>query len=136
MSPTDPTWPWRWFTRAEVTCHCGCGDDEMDPGTMARADLLRDMCGFALPVTSGKRCEAHNRAVGGRQVYVTGVWRARHDGHALDIHIVGLQVYILIEKAMAVGFTGIGIKQKGPWRERFVHIDDLLPAERRAIWTY
>jgi hypothetical protein len=38
-----------------------------------------------------------------------------------------------------LGFTGIGIKQKGPGLSRFVHLDMILPAGRHPrprLWSY
>lgn len=57
------------FTAGEFACHCGCGFG-LRPGDVSAAlvNLLeRVRTHFAAPVhiTSGCRCPAHNRAVGG-----------------------------------------------------------------------
>ena len=40
---------------------------------------------------------------------------------------------MLSEKARQIGFSGIGVSQKGPHQKRFVHVDTL---ERKALRNY
>ena len=47
------------FSRAEMSCRCGCGLDHMDEKFMKMLQQLRNELG-PLPVTSGVRCERHN----------------------------------------------------------------------------
>ena len=50
----------------------------------------------------------------------------------------GVDAFEILTEALAVGFTGIGVKQKG--EHRFLHLDDLGLGEhttpRPAIWSY
>lgn len=103
----------------------------MAPWFMAKLELLRRLLGFPLPVTSGFRCEAHNREVGG------GDLSGHLDGRAVDIAISGERAVELVKAAFGFGFTGIGLQQRG--EGRFVHLDDLEDSPGRPrprIWTY
>ena len=55
----------KYFSERELTCRCGCGDVEMDPVLLDKLDDLRERIGVPLFLTSAKRCEEHNRQVGG-----------------------------------------------------------------------
>jgi uncharacterized protein YcbK (DUF882 family) len=52
------------FDSTELDCVC-CGKCDMDPVFMACLQGLRDEFGQAITVTSGFRCEAHNKEIGG-----------------------------------------------------------------------
>ena len=52
------------FSRAEMSCRCGCGLDHMDEKFMKMLQQLRNQLG-PLPVASGVRCEKHNHESGG-----------------------------------------------------------------------
>lgn len=115
------------FSYLEMACRCGCGfaptpNDEF----MKKLQLLRDRVG-PLPVNSCARCEEHNRAEGGYP-------RSAHlEAKAADIRIFGPRALQAIEEARRIGFSGIGIKQKGDKSERFIHLD-IHP--RVALWSY
>lgn len=76
------------FSREEFRCKCGgayCGGFPHEPeGQLVRlADTVREHFGEPVIVTSGLRCETHNRNVG-------GVWNSRHlTGRALDFRVRG-----------------------------------------------
>lgn len=53
------------LTTEEVQCKCGCGLEKISPRTVEMFQRVRDKCGYPLIVTSGCRCEKHNKAVGG-----------------------------------------------------------------------
>ena len=115
------------FSRAEMRCKCGtCKRDEMDPEFMKMLQELRNICG-PLKVTSGYRCEQHNRDSGGYPK------SAHVQGCAADIQIYGPRALKLMEESRKVGFRGIGFSQKGPHHQRFIHLDTL---EREAVWSY
>ena len=87
---------------------------------------LRDEIG-PMPVTSEFRCKAHNAEV-------STVKNGPHTlAKAADIHISGERAMQLFEKARQIGFSGIGLNQKGPHHKRFVHVDTV---DRRALWSY
>jgi hypothetical protein len=132
----------------------------MDALFMEKMDALRGWLRFALPVTSGDRCEAHNAAAGG------GDLSGHLDGRAADINVWGMRAFLVVVVAgLTVAlerlrlrrgfawlkyvlprlpkcrFTGIGISQRSgsPTSQRFVHLDDLEDSPGRPrprIWTY
>ena len=53
------------FSRHEFACKCGCGEAEVSPFLIEVLQRLRDILGVPITVTSGRRCTAHNAAVGG-----------------------------------------------------------------------
>ena len=53
------------FSRSEFECKCGCGEAEVSPLLIEQLQKLRDYTGEPIRITSGRRCEAHNAAVGG-----------------------------------------------------------------------
>ena len=66
-----------YFTTSEMECKCGCGKgrnwEEYDPTLLHVLDRVRGIIGRPLLVTSGMRCEAHDKAVGGTgKEHVTG----------------------------------------------------------------
>ena len=120
------------FSREELACK-HCGRMEIPLPTVERLQALRDKVGHFLRVSSGYRCPEHNNAVSstGRD--------GPHTRGAFDILIYGDDAYHLVQAAMEVGFTGIGVNQTGPIEKRFIHVDALadetgLP--RPTIWSY
>jgi zinc D-Ala-D-Ala carboxypeptidase len=127
-------WPYPNFTKAEVTCKCGCG---MLPShdLMAMLQMLRDRCGFPLIVTSAARCPTHNA-----RVARTGFTGPHVIGLAVDLALSGRRAFEVIGLAIELGFTGIGVKQKGPIPGRFIHLDCITPDttihQRPWVWSY
>ena len=124
---------WRWapyFSLAEIECR-HCHALAVDHETMNRLVLVRAVLGQPMPVTSGYRCPTHNEAVS-----KTGPAGPHTTGRAVDIGVSGETALHLVAAAVAHGFTGIGVSQRG--LNRFVHIDDLqAPAyPRPTLWSY
>lgn len=121
------------FSDNELKCKCGCGRAEMDQRFMRRLEELRVAFGRSMPVTSGFRCPGHNA-----KVSHTGDAGPHTTGKAVDIQISGDSAYYLLLLAFQMGFTGLGISQRGAHAGRFVHIDD-LPVDqypRPRVWSY
>ena len=98
------------FNLREFACR-HCGALKIDPALVANLQRLRDRVGRAITITSGYRCEAHNKAVG-------GVVNSQHlEGKAADIQVEGMSPDTLANHAEAIGFGGIGIY------DTFVHVD-------------
>ena len=114
------------FSGSEMACRCGCGHDEMDQEFMRMLQALRDEIG-PMPVTSVFRCDAHNNEV---SKVKNG---PRTLAKAADILISGERAMQLFENARQIGFSGIGLNQKGPHHRRFVHVDTV---DHRALWSY
>ncbi len=116
-----------YFTPAELACSC-CG--KLPPDTpewdaqLELADKLRGECGFPLTVTSGYRCASH-------PIEAAKDCPGMHTYGAMDFRVRGRYAHILLKKAMCLGFTGIGVQQKG--HVRFIHLD---LREEPTVWSY
>ena len=126
----------QFFSRGELQCRCGqfCNYDcPMDSEFMKRLDDLRERFGKPLKVTSGYRCAKHNSNVSS-----TGATGPHVSGKAIDFGVSRGDGHALLEIAMSMGFSGIGIAQKGSGR--FIHLDDLTADEtnnmRPWLWSY
>jgi uncharacterized protein YcbK (DUF882 family) len=53
------------FSRSELACKCGCGQDTVDVKLVAILEEVRGHFGEPTTITSGNRCEAYNASVGG-----------------------------------------------------------------------
>ena len=119
------------FSKAELTCRCGCGmlpaQDFMD-----KVERLRVLYERPLPVNSAARCPEWNMQVSG-----TGRTGPHTTGRAIDLGVSRGDAYRLLDLALKLGFTGIGVQQKGD--KRFLHLDDLPDAPgqpRNTLWSY
>jgi uncharacterized protein YcbK (DUF882 family) len=122
-------WRWPHFSLTHEWACKGDGTVKVDTQFMDRLEELRMRCGFALPINSGYRSPAYNQ-----QVSSTGDDGPHTTGKACDIHVEGVRAFTLISIALQMGFTGLGIQQKGPAASRYIHIDDAhdLP----TLWSY
>lgn len=115
------------FTESEFRCS-HCGEVAMQPAFMAKLQDLRTIFGKPMKVTSGYRCPAHpieqKKAAPG----------AHTSGCAADIGVQDTDAYRLLKLAFAMGFTGIGVQQKGGGR--FIHLDTLSAPPRPNVWSY
>lgn len=99
---------------------------------MDKVEALRVAVGFPMRVTSAARCPAHNARVSG-----TGRTGPHTTGRAIDLGVSHGQAHAVLSKALEMGFTGIGVQQKGGGR--FIHLDDLPNAPgqpRPTVWSY
>ena len=113
-----------------LACPC-CGKKGMDEAFMLDLDALRGHLGFPLTITSGYRCPDYNESLSS-----TGRDGPHTTGRAVDISLSGERVYLLIDHLRKYGMTGLGLKQKGDYSGRFVHIDNLSGVNRPRVWTY
>jgi len=134
-------WSWadvKYFEPGEFRCPCGvCGSDgyEMEIDFVIKLDQVRERLGIRMLVSSGYRCPSWNT-----QISTTGQAGPHTTGRAADIHVYGGDAHKLIQQAVLGGwFSGIGLQQKGEYRTRFIHLDDLTEPDhhpRPWIWTY
>ena len=122
---------YRYFTRTELQCRCGCGLERMDRDFMRKLEAMREAASFPFIVTSAYRCPEHNARVSS-----TGRAGPHTTGRAIDIAAQGERALWLVANAPRFGFTGIGVRQKGSGR--FIHLDDLQAPDfpRPNIWSY
>lgn len=74
----------KYFKYGEFTCHCGCGYNTIDIRLVKILDDIRKHYGKPAIITSGVRCEKHNKEVGG----VSGSWHTKRK--AADFYINGI----------------------------------------------
>lgn len=119
------------FSEHEFACK-HTGKCEMHPLFMERLQKLRTAFGKPMMISSGFRDKTH--PVEARKG--TNSNGAHTTGRACDVAIRGGEALRLIRLAQELGFTGIGVNQKGT--ARFIHLDDVgdgsLP--RPNIWSY
>ena len=74
----------KYFKESEFTCKCGCGLNNINLAVVKIADKVREHFGSPAIVTSGTRCQKHNKEVG-------GVSNSRHlQGKAIDMYVEGV----------------------------------------------
>jgi zinc D-Ala-D-Ala carboxypeptidase len=121
----------RHFDIEEFDCQ-HCGANKMDRVFLEQLDELRHIYGKPLFVTSGYRCPEHNAKVSS-----TGLTGPHTTGRAADLRVDRAEALQLLKLALALGFTGIGVNQKGGGR--FLHVDNLPNAPgqpRPTLWSY
>lgn len=123
---------WRWpnFTPEEMACH-GTGSIRVSRKFMDRLQGLRDIIAQPLVITSGYREAGYDKSIGGAGVHPTGL--------AADIQCCGETAARIATIALQM-FPGVGIKQKGLYERRFIHVD-MMPEDDPArprpwIWSY
>ena len=105
----------------------------MDDDFMGMLDQLREIYGKPLRVTSGFRSVDHPVE---RKKQKPG---AHTTGNACDLGVHGEEAYKIVKIAQEIGFTGIGVAQKGNIASRFIHLDNLTKADdfpRPWVWSY
>ena len=124
---------WRWgpeFSPSKFSCKDG--SILVVPEFMDRLLALRRELNKPMVITSGYRTPAYNA-----QISSTGENGPHTTGRAVDIQASGAHAFNIIALAKKHGFTGIGLNQKGPHAQRFVHLDDLGDGFPRPwTWTY
>ena len=113
-----------YFTDKEIECPC-CGLNNADQRTLVKLDNARIKAGIPFTITSGCRCEDHNKAVDGSK-------ESSHlRGLAFDIRTNDSHSRsIIIQALLHAGFTRIGVA-KG-----FIHVDNDFTKVQEVIWTY
>lgn len=111
------------FRLSEYMCKCGCGTIILNPALVevaARMQMIRDMAGVPVNITSGSRCPKHDREVGTSDDPGFGP----HTKGAVDAWWDGATVDQMAAVAKECGFTGTGKYPQGG----FVHLDMRQPA--------
>jgi uncharacterized protein YcbK (DUF882 family) len=119
------------FSKSEFACKCGCGfgakDGDVSAGLVVLLEKIRQDVGGPVRLTSGCRCEKHNRDVGGVDHSVHTL------GEAADIQVEGGRYrFMVAQSAFSHDAEGVGIA-KG-----FVHVDvhDGSSKPRPSSWSY
>ena len=117
----------RYFQPSEFACKCGrCGGgaDRMVSDLLDRLDEARAMAGIPFVISSGYRCPAHNKVVG-------GVADSAHTrGYAADIRCTDSHTRFAVLRALLeVGFRRIELAPT------WIHVD-CDPAKPRDVAFY
>ena len=115
----------KYFKDSEFACKCGCGKSDMDKDFVLRLDKAREFAGIPFVITSGCRCEKHNKAVKGSSTssHLTGL--------AVDISAVtSSEKFAIVNALLDTGFTRIGVGNS------FVHVDADTKKPQNVLWTY
>ena len=105
----------RYFQPSEFACKCGrCGGgaDRMASDLLARLDEARAMAGIPFVISSGYRCPAHNKAVG-------GVADSAHTrGYAADIRCTDSHTrFAVLRAVLDAGFRRVELAPT------WIHVD-------------
>jgi zinc D-Ala-D-Ala carboxypeptidase len=115
------------FKTKEFACPCDCGRHakKMNRDFIVMLDDARSISGIPFKITSGYRCPAYNKSVGGSKN------SAHMRGLAADIAIKNsLERILAIQAVLDAGFERIGI---GP---DFIHVDNDLDLPYPVMWDY
>jgi len=115
------------FSAKEFNCS-HCGKNEMKPEFMQKLQQLRTTYGKPMRITSGYRCPQHPIEA------AKSAPGAHSSGCAADVGVQGSEAHQVLSLAMQIGFTGIGVQQKGTGR--FLHLDTLQGSTRPTVWSY
>jgi len=118
------------FSLAEFGCSCGCGMNETKIELLHALQEVRTSLEEPMSITSGYRCEEHNKAVG-------GVNTSSHvQGWAADIAIPSSSyAYDIMEAIFATKkFHRIGYGKMGG--QLVLHVDIDVNKTPRVMWGY
>ena len=122
------TWIVGRFSSSEFTCKCGCGLDKVSPTFLWKLNQIRDEVGFPMAVTSGCRCEQHNKNEGGED---------NSDHLCLPacegVDIIANNSWVrdrIIEASYKVGIRRRGVAKT------FVHLGDRQRNPQGVLWVY
>lgn len=118
------------FKSSEFKCRCayGCGLDKVDHAFLWKLNLARDYAGIAFVITSGCRCEQHNKDVSGSE-YSDHLCLPTCEG--ADIQAENSKVrFRIISAAISAGFKRIGVAKT------FIHLGNRGNNPMNVIWVY
>lgn len=111
----------------------GSDPEKMNQVFMEKLIELRFTLSEPLPLNSAWRSVPRNTKVGGAK-------NSPHlYGKAVDLRVHGDVAFHVVSMAEQFGFTGVGVQQKGPVANRFIHLDDMEFSDthyRPSIWSY
>lgn len=133
-------WHWPNFHPIEFACkHVGlttlCLERlVIDTEFMDALQRLRFAFNRPMPISSGYRCSEYNS-----HISTTGL-RGPHTLGAVDVRVHSRPAYELVQHAMSLRFSGIGLQQRGSLSSRFVHLDNIPSSSvlhpRPRVWSY
>jgi len=114
----------KYFKIEEFSCP-DCGKNEISLNLVHMLDQARKIAGIPFKITSGYRCEKHNKEVGGKP-------DSEHlRGFAVDIACSNSRSRFLIERSLfLVGFDRIGED------DNFIHVGVDKNKPKNVKWRY
>ena len=115
------------FSDNELRCKCGCGRLNTTPAFnefMEKVQALRTAYGKPLVLSSAYRCPEH-------PIEAAKTKAGQHSKGAVDIRVAYAAAHEVLRLAFSMGFTGIGVNQKGS--HRYIHLD-MRP--NPTVWSY
>ena len=109
------------FDSDEFACGCGCGYNDVDLRLVDKLQMLRDLVGNPIRITSGCRCEQYNKSIGG------SVISPHLTGEGADLQVRGMTPFTLAVLADRINYIRIGIYPT------HLHID-VKPAKPSKYW--
>lgn len=111
------------FKKSEFDCKCGCGLNNINFDFVKKLDDARTIANAPFFVSSGCRCSAYNKRVG-------GVENSAHVcGFAVDIRAEdSITRFNLLSAFFIAGFSRIGIYPA------FIHVDLDMSKPQSLIW--
>ena len=101
------------FWKKEFMCHCGCGVYKANARLLALLEDIRAHFGRPVKITSGYRCEAHNKAIKGAK-------DSQHTkGTAADIQVQDTEPMVVYQYCLKILDHAGGCGVYKSW----VHID-------------
>lgn len=116
------------FSKGEFDCQ-QTGENQMKHEFMLLLQELRTIYGKSMRISSGFRSPLHSIEI--KKDYPG----AHSTGLACDIAVSGEDAHKILKLAFELGFTGIGVNQKGD--SRFIHLDIAKEGFLRPnVWSY
>ena len=111
------------FSKSEFACPC-CGKDDIEMNFAINLQIARNHSDIKFTITSGVRCEKHNKIVGGKDTssHIKNV--------ACDIVALNSSTRSLILQAVVPVFRRVGIGKD------FIHVDDDMVKAQNVTWLY
>ena len=112
------------FTLSEMQCPC-CKFGNIMQDLADSLQRVRDIIKRPMIITSGFRCSAHNKAVGGSD-------NSGHlIGRAVDIKCTNSRHRYILLKELMKEFCRIGV------RSNFIHVDNMIEGKNQDVcWGY
>ena len=115
----------KYFKISEFDCKCGCGKNNIDDELVKKLDRVREKAGIPIVVSSGCRCEKHNKEEGGKEN------SAHLSGLAVDMKAISSGTrWKLMEALFTTGFNRIGMGKT------FIHADIDIAKSEKVMWLY
>jgi uncharacterized protein YcbK (DUF882 family) len=114
-----------YFDESEFECKCGCGLNNVNQALIEDLNVARHIAGIPFVITSGSRCEAHNKNSGGSRT------SSHLGGYAADIRADDSEErFKVLEALITAGFKRIGIAK------HFIHVDNDTRKPQGITWLY